>query len=334
MNQAIGGPAPHAGAAPLPITVVIAAYNAGHFLAQTLESVARQTAPPAQVVVVDDGSTDGTAEIADRFGVDVIRRPQRGVSAARNEGIRHAAHPWIALLDADDLWLPQKLARQWDALCACPEAGLAFCDFVEFDDLGDKPQTKLALQKNYGRVRRTILEDRSYRCDPADVRAAIIEGQFMPTVTLIVRRDLLDAVGGFDESMRYSEDWELLLRLVCLTTAVVVEEPLVRKRLHAGNVSGNTARIQLSWSQIADRVERNPDRYPPGAVEFFRVQKPRRLTRAGALFLARGEPGEGVRVLWESLRLRFDLLTALRLAAGLLLCVPGATSIIRAFRKS
>jgi glycosyltransferase involved in cell wall biosynthesis len=331
MSDASAGPAPLR--APLPITVVIPAHNAELFLAQTLESVAQQIAAPAQVIVVDDGSTDNTADIASKFRVDVIRQPSGGVAAARNAGIRRAAHPWIAFLDADDLWLPKKLARQWEALSACSEAGLAFCDLVLFDDAGDRPQTKLAAQQNYRRVRRTVIGDRTFRCDPDDVRAAIVEGQFMPTVSLVVRRDLLEAVGGFDESMRHSEDWELLLRLVCLTTAVVVEEPLVRKRLHAENVSGDTARQELSWSQVADRVERNPQRYPSGAVEFLRSQRPRRLARAGAFFLARGENREAMRALWESLRLRFDLGTAARLAAALFLSLPRMNSIVRPNRK-
>lgn len=320
--------------APLPITVVIPAHNAEDFLAQTLESVAQQSAVPAQVIVVDDGSTDNTAGIAGTFGVDVIRQPPAGVSAARNAGIRAAAHPWIAFLDADDLWLPQKLARQWDALRACPEAGLAFCDFVAFDGTGDMPQTKLATQKNYQRVRRTMIGDRSFRCDPDDARTAIVEGQFMPTVSLIIRRELLEAVGGFDESLRYSEDWELLLRLVCVTTAVVVEEPLVRKRLHSANVSGNRGRQELSWSQVADRVEHSPASYPSGAVEFLRAQRPRRLARAGAFFLAQGETADAVRALSESLRLRFDLQAAARLAAALFLSLPGINSIVRTIRRA
>jgi glycosyltransferase involved in cell wall biosynthesis len=94
------------------ISVVIPAYNAAHFLPRSLASVFAQTVAPHEVIVVDDGSTDNTGEVAASFGARVIRQENLGLAAARNTGIQHASGEWIALLDADDSWEPEKLARQ------------------------------------------------------------------------------------------------------------------------------------------------------------------------------------------------------------------------------
>ena len=109
-----------------PVSVVIAAYNAELTLGPALASALAQLPPPAQVIVVDDGSTDGTAAVAASFpGVEVIEQRNQGPSAARNCGIRAASQPWVAFLDADDLWLPGKLARQLAIAHRRPEAARA-----------------------------------------------------------------------------------------------------------------------------------------------------------------------------------------------------------------
>src|SRR5713226_5813779 len=116
----------------LPVAVVVPAHNAEDFLDETLESVWAQTTPPSEVIVVDDGSTDRTADIAQRHRVTLLSQGNRGPSAARNTAIRATTQPWIAFLDADDVWEPEKLEAQWQAVQACPEAGAVFCDFIEF----------------------------------------------------------------------------------------------------------------------------------------------------------------------------------------------------------
>ncbi len=100
------------------VSVVIPAYNAAAFLAETLASVFAQTVPPAEIIVVDDGSTDDTAGIARNLGATVISRANGGISAARNTGVRAARSEYLALLDADDLWMPEKLEVQLAAFAA------------------------------------------------------------------------------------------------------------------------------------------------------------------------------------------------------------------------
>ena len=116
------------------ISVVIPAYNAAHFLPRCLKSVFAQTLKPAEVIVVDDGSTDDTAAVAAALGARVIGRQNGGISAARNTGIQNASGQWIALLDADDLWAPEKLERQ--VACIRPETVLVYTGIRFFDDNG------------------------------------------------------------------------------------------------------------------------------------------------------------------------------------------------------
>src|SRR5262249_59293001 len=97
------------------ISVVIPCYNGARFLRETLASVLAQTLPPLEVLVIDDGSTDDSGAVAESFGppVRVIRQPNQGESVARNRGIEEAKGEWVGFLDADDLWNPDKLERQW-----------------------------------------------------------------------------------------------------------------------------------------------------------------------------------------------------------------------------
>lgn len=114
-----------------PVSVVVAAYNAERTLGAALTSALSQVPRPAQVIVVDDGSQDRTAEVAAAFPeVQVLRQRNQGPSAARNAGIRAASQPWVAFLDADDLWLPGKLARQLAAARRHPAAVMLAGDWL------------------------------------------------------------------------------------------------------------------------------------------------------------------------------------------------------------
>lgn len=119
---------------PAPISVVIPAYNAGRYLSAALESVFAQTLPVAEIIVVDDGSTDNTAEVARSFPAQVRyhHQPQQGAAAARNQGVRLACGEWLALLDADDLWLPAKMALQMELFQQQPDLAMVFGRVEQF----------------------------------------------------------------------------------------------------------------------------------------------------------------------------------------------------------
>jgi hypothetical protein len=260
--------APAAGSAEhLPISVVIPAHNAASFISQTLDSVLAQTMKPAEIVVVDDDSADDTSGVVARYDVRVIRQRRTGVCGARNRGILAASQPWIALLDHDDVWAADKLARQWTAHQLCPEAGMIACDFAKFTDSGETSiASYLSLPEiKYGGLTKTSVApgvDHLIRAAEEIYRV----GWFLFPSVVLARRDLLIEAGLFDVALTLCEDVDCFLRVLSRTTLVVVRCPLVRWRAHPGNTSQDVLGLALARIGLAERMAANPHRYPTAAV--------------------------------------------------------------------
>lgn len=208
------------------ISVVIPAYNASRFIAETLQSVLRQTVSADEILVIDDGSSDDTAAIAESFGtpVRVFRRANARQAASRNFGVQEATSEWIAFIDADDLWERNKLARQIEELARNPLADLCYTARVEFVEQG-------------GTVK---LGSIASVPPPEDIRQALFRNTtFMPS-SVIVRRAAFLAAGGFDTQFKIVEDWDLWLRMFHTGTVFAAcQEPLLLYRIHPNSVSHN-----------------------------------------------------------------------------------------------
>jgi glycosyltransferase involved in cell wall biosynthesis len=241
------------------ISVVIPAYNAAPFIADAVDSALRQTRPPAEVVVVDDGSTDGTLEALRGFGERVIRVRQanRRQAAARNEGVRRTHGELLAFLDADDIWEPQKLEAQVSLLRAPRAAGVVYCSVTEFTADGAE------------RVVRVSREGVSTRGVLLGLTGT--GGGSTP----LVRRSAFSAVGGFDEELSPCEDTDLAWRLALACEVDVVEEPLVRYRLHATNAHRDVNATTRAWKRLYAKALRDPTVRRFGAV--FRARCRTRL---------------------------------------------------------
>ncbi|HEU6446894.1 MAG TPA: glycosyltransferase [Verrucomicrobiae bacterium] len=236
------------------ISVIVPVFNGAPFIAETLESVRTQTFREIEVIVVDDGSTDNTAEIVQKFCAEdsrftLIQQKNAGVSAARNTAIHRARYEWIAFLDGDDVWLPEKLARQADALRSNPAANFCYTNFSIWDGRHD-----LGLG---------FSDDRPM---PAgDVLEQLIFGiRFVPS-TALVRRDLVIEAGLFRKEMESSEDWDLWLRMASRELRVCgVREPLVRYRQWPGSVTAKnrlasvTANLRVAENTLPLIAERFP----------------------------------------------------------------------------
>jgi glycosyltransferase involved in cell wall biosynthesis len=202
------------------VSVVIPCYNGANFLRDTLRSVLAQTLPPLEVIVVDDGSTDDSAAIAESFGppVRVFRQPNQGESVARNRGIEEARGDWVAFLDADDLWLPEKLAEQ--AKLVAPGVG-AVCS-------GNLARYSDGREVYHGT--RPEWFDRSW---------VLEHGAPCHISTLLVRRDL---PVRFPTWTSWSEDLVYYLDLLGHTRIAIADRPLVVYLKHAG---AQTARLEM-----------------------------------------------------------------------------------------
>jgi len=244
-----GNPANHHAFQVTPrISIIIPAYNAEPFLAETLASVQRQTYREFEVIVVDDGSTDRTGEIAQRFVEKdarfiLLRQKNAGECVARNVALERARGEWIAFLDADDVWLSKKLAAQLDLLKQEPRANLLFTDYFSWDGQND-------LGRRYS--------------DPdkfpdGDVGRRLIFFDLFGMSTVMIKRKALDAVGLMDIELQGAPDWDLWLRIaergLC---AKGVRQPLARYRLWSGNVSRNIIRMRESNVLILEKALARP----------------------------------------------------------------------------
>ena len=182
------------------VTVVIPTHNRKVLLARTLRSVLAQEDVDLAVLVVDDGSADGTAEAVAALGdprVEVVRHPTpRGVSAARNSGIDRATSRWLAFVDDDDLWAPRKLRAQLDALAAAPDAGWACTGSVNVD--------------LRCRISRWDLPPETVEVGDLLLRQNVVPGGGSG---VLASRELTDRVGGFDEAISNLADWDFYIRL-------------------------------------------------------------------------------------------------------------------------
>ncbi len=184
------------------VSIVIPAYNAAAYVREAVDSALAQTYAEKEVIVVDDGSTDGTAEVLasyrDAGAIVYVRQENKGLSAARNTGIRAAKGEFIALLDADDIFLPDKIGRQVAYLLAHPECGVCYCDIYHFYE--EEPEKMRKLDYRY------------YSGD--EVFPNLLRMNFINPLSVVLRKSEIDRVGVFNESYRRSEDWEYWMRLV------------------------------------------------------------------------------------------------------------------------
>jgi len=228
------------------VSVVLATRNQASWLLATLASVRAQTMTDWELLLVDDGSTDGTVALAARAAADDPRiRPLPGPhaerAAARNRGIAAATADLIAFLDGDDLWEPEKLARQLACLDGEPHAALCYT-IARYVDGADRPLP----------IRRP----------PAplggELFAALVRANRMILSSVVVRRAVLDAVGGFDASLPAlgCEDWDLWLRIARRHRVAVVAEELTRYRVHPGNTP--QAAILASGLAVLAKHYRDP----------------------------------------------------------------------------
>jgi hypothetical protein len=221
------------------VSVVIPTHDRRQLLGQAVRSALGQTDVEVEVVVVDDGSADGSAAAVNALGDRRIRlirheRPH-GVAMARNTGAEAASGAWVALLDDDDLWAPDKLSRQLAAATAAG-AGWAYTGAVEVDGegrlLGGRPPPS-----------------------PDELLAGLRRRNPMPagSSNVLVRAELLTASGGFDPGLRHLADWDLWLRLASLGRPACVPAPLVAYRLHPGQATLDTTGMLAEARALAAR---------------------------------------------------------------------------------
>ncbi|MBE9178463.1 glycosyltransferase family 2 protein [Oculatella sp. LEGE 06141] len=235
------------------VSVIIPAYNAEPFLERTLESVLSQTYNHLEVLVIDDGSTDRTVELVQSVAqrdrrVRLLQQPNSGVAIARNSGIQAAQGEFIAPIDADDIWYPQKLEKQVRVMLQDTSAGLVYTWSIYLNETGELT----------GGYKTSRLEGNVY--------FALIQGNFVGNASApLIRRTCFDQVGTYNHQLKAQnaqgcEDWDLYLRMAERYPFRVVPEFLVGYRQTVSSMSRNYAAMSRSHSlTMAEARRRNPD---------------------------------------------------------------------------
>jgi glycosyltransferase involved in cell wall biosynthesis len=227
--------APHPG-----VSVVIPTYNRADLLGEAVDSALAQDWPELEVIVVDDGSTDGTPALLAGYGERVrgIRQDNAGESSARNAGIRAATHEIVALLDSDNRWLPEKLRRQMELFRKEPAPDFTFTAYTTF---GDVPREDVVLDRWEGTQN--------------DALEQLLIGCCINTSTVVAtRRCLLDA-GLFDEQLTCVQDHDLWLKVAARGDRIAyLPEPLTEYRIHGGAVSGDAALVSRNTEHVFERL--------------------------------------------------------------------------------
>ena len=209
------------------VSVIIPAYNVGRIVGRAIESALAQTAPPLEIIVVDDGSSDDTGAVAEQYGakVRVLRQANAGPAAARNRGARAAAGDWLAFLDSDDAWLPTKLERQL-AYVGSPRIGLVCCLTN-----GSVSTDRITLQNLW-------------------------EYNYIGMSGVVVRRAAFEEVGGFDDDpgLISVEDYNLWLRIAMRWEIAMVPENLFVYLPRAGSLSRQFERFALAYICNVDKI--------------------------------------------------------------------------------
>lgn len=245
------------------ISVVIPAFNCENYIGETLESVLRQTLKAFEIIVVNDGSTDGTAATLEKFRkfIRYIYQANKGPSAARNVGISYATGDYIAFLDNDDVWLPEKLSRQVDALRHHPEAALVFTEAEWVRDDGTTARYSFGRSASSAPKRSVGLRSQIARLQEHD--AAILVGDwygdllddnFIINSSVLVRRQALEVVGRIDESLVLNSDYDLWLRIASKYPMAYLNLPVVKYRLRESSMSGRFALREYSYRRWDGRL--------------------------------------------------------------------------------
>jgi len=225
------------------VSVVIATYNQARYVAAAIESALSQTLRDFEIVVVDDGSTDNTWAVLDRYGVAirVVREPNAGQAVARNRGVAESRGEFIAFLDGDDIWLPEKLDRQVNAIRQQPGAGFCACGYYIADEelrsLGSKWPAPAGNQLQ------------------SDL---LLGNRIGPPTTVIVKRDQFELVSGFDPALSYCCDWDLWIRLAQVTGFCAVNEILAAWRQHGGNLSRDIRSLEHDSVRLLKKALSDP----------------------------------------------------------------------------
>ena len=224
----------------LSASIIVPVYNGASTIRETLDSVLQQSVEAFELIVIDDGSTDSTLEVVASFEdprLSVFSYPNAGVSATRNRGVAHASAEYVSFIDADDLWTPDKLARQLEALEKSPNAAVAYSWTDYIDETG-----------------RLVAHDQQVSFS-GNVYGELLCRDFLESASnATIRRQAFLDIGGFDSSLSGAADWDFFLRLAKDYDFVAVPYPGVLYRISDSSMSSNLSMQEQECIAVLERA--------------------------------------------------------------------------------
>lgn len=278
------------GNAPCTVSIIIPAYNARAFIARALQSALAQNVKNAEIIVVDDGSTDGTRELVATYaarGVRLVCHENRaGASAARNTGVAIARGEYVAFLDADDEWMPEKLDKQLTLISTNPGMTLVSCRANLFDETG----------RDTGDIYRGAVPARGQ-----SAWRTLLSYPSIATPSVLARRAAICAVGGFNRWLPVGEDQDMWIKLGLMGEIGYVDDTLVHVHSTPNSLSKSAMRAQADYvvPMVISHVERHGDKLSKKEVHNILSE---RYARIGQVAYATGEWAFGCRTLMRAVR--------------------------------
>jgi len=297
------------------ISAVIPAYNSAKFIEAAVRSVQAQTVPVDEIIIIDDGSTDNTAEIVAGLPGNIIfhKQTNQGPSAARNKGIELASGDWIAFLDADDQWMPEKTSQQLETLAAHPLLHLIAGDMAEID-AQNHVIVPSVLDKHS-----LLTEFEQLDGQPIpNALSRLVKKNFIPTGTVLAKRQSLIEAGSFNSEIRFGEDLELWARIAAHHPISCLSVVLMLRRQHGNNATQASGAMLIDLTKVMESLRRqtpvqllqqgiNPD-----------IMAADSYWTLGYWYFASGDLKNAQNSFHESLRLHWSLRSALYFAASFL----------------
>ena len=270
------------------VSIIIPTYNQARFVAETVDSALAQTYPNVEVIVVDDGSTDGTQAVlaAYRENTRYIRQENRGLPGARNTGFLASQGDYLLFLDSDDLIPPEKLALHVSLLEAEPDFGLVYSAWQQINEDGTQVLGEVRPNQQGWLLKELLLRSVFFFASAA-----------------VVRRECLEKVGPFDESLRWGEDADMWLRLARAGYAFgYLDQPLLQYRIHADSMTAHVSPQQVQgWTDVLKKFFADPElpadirALEAEAYSVLHYETAGRYYRAGAIALAQHHLRQAIR---------------------------------------
>lgn len=226
------------------VSVIIPTYNCASFINEAIESIINQSYQDLEVIVIDDGSNDDTDKVLKPYmnRIKYIYQENKGVAIARNVGIRAAKGEYIAFLDSDDIWYPEKLKIQTEILDSHQNVGLVYSDVNIFG----------------GKVKTSVLKDKNKAILSGKIFDSLLLGKFyICCSSVIFRKSYIEKVGLFDESLKTCEDLDMWLRITRECDAIFIDNPLVQYRSHSANITKNMQQMYADKYYVLNKIFSN-----------------------------------------------------------------------------